>query len=62
MKDMRRFLSVAIVSLWGVTIILVLLMMLFGLINVDKGQDILKSFSSVTSGFVGDFVFLFHKL
>ena len=53
MKDIRRFISVTVVGLWAASMFLILILMIFRMVTVDEGKDIFKSFSSVTSGFVG---------
>jgi hypothetical protein len=53
MKDARKPLAFIIVGTWSVSILLILILLIFNLIEVGKGQEILKTFSSVSSGFVG---------
>ncbi len=53
MNGMRKLLAVIVVGTWSVSIAMILLLMIFGLIDVAKGEDVLKTFSSVSSGFVG---------
>lgn len=53
MKDIRKLLSFVVVGTWSGGIIIILLLMAFDLIDIGKGQEILKTFSSISSGFVG---------
>ena len=53
MNKIRRNIAYALIGVWGICILLILLLMMFDLVNISEGQEILKTFSSVTSGFVG---------
>ena len=53
MKDIRKTLALIIIGTWSATILLILFLIVFNLIDIVKGQEILKTFSSVSSGFVG---------
>jgi len=53
MESTRRIIGLTIVFLWSLCILLILILMSIDLIDVTKGIEILKSFSSVSSGFVG---------
>tara|TARA_R110002049_G_scaffold124494_2_gene280054 strand:+ start:582 stop:842 length:261 start_codon:yes stop_codon:yes gene_type:complete len=53
MQTIRRNIAYTLVGVWGTSIILILFLMIFKLLDLTEGQEILKTFSSVTSGFVG---------
>ena len=53
MQNVRRNIAYALVGVWGASILLILVLMIFKLVDLSEGQEILKTFSSVTSGFVG---------
>lgn len=53
MENTRKIIGLTIIFLWSLCIVFILILMAIGLIDVDKGIEILKSFSSVSSGFVG---------
>jgi hypothetical protein len=52
-RDIRKILAVLIVGGWVVSAFLILLTIVTGLISFNEGVEILKTFSSVSSGFVG---------
>ena len=53
MNDMRKYLAYIIIGTWSASIVIILLLMAFNIVDFERGQEIMKSFSSVTSGFVG---------
>ena len=53
MRDMRKVLALLVVGTWSFSIVVLLLLITFNFVDVAKGQEILKTFSSVSSGFVG---------
>lgn len=52
-SDIRKVLAILIVGGWFVSGLLILLTIILGLISFKEGIEILKTVSSVTSGFVG---------
>lgn len=52
-RDIRKVLAVLIVGGWLASAFLILLTIVIGLISFKEGVEILKTFSSVSSGFVG---------
>nr|VFJ55072.1 MAG: hypothetical protein BECKDK2373C_GA0170839_104633 [Candidatus Kentron sp. DK] len=53
MNDMRKLLSIIVLGTWSGVIVLIFILMVFSLIDVEAGKELLKTFSSVSSGFVG---------
>jgi len=52
-SKIKSIIGLAIIGTWSGSILLILLLMVFNVLDVNKGQEILKTFSSVSSGFVG---------
>jgi len=52
-NHIRRTLSYLVVGSWAVSILFVLTIIVFGLVDMKQGFEILKNFSSISSGFVG---------
>nr|VFK20881.1 MAG: hypothetical protein BECKLFY1418C_GA0070996_108011 [Candidatus Kentron sp. LFY] len=53
MRDMRKVLSIIVLGTWSAGILLIFILIIFNLIDVEIGKELLKTFSSISSGFVG---------
>lgn len=51
--DIRKMLACTIILTWSFCTTIIILLMILNFIDVSKAQDILKTFSSVSSGFIG---------
>lgn len=53
MTNTKKIISIAIVFQWVIATSTILMLIIGKVIEVDKGLDLLKSYSAITSGFVG---------
>ena len=62
MSKITRIIAILLVVQWALSISTILLFILLGMFNTNDGIDLLKSYSSISSGFVGIIVgYLFHS-
>lgn len=53
MSDLKKKIALIIVGQWVASISIILILVIFNLLKPSEGIEFLKSYSSITSGFVG---------
>jgi len=53
MTELRKTIALIIIIQWVISISAILLLIVLDLLSSTEGMDLLKSYSSITSGFVG---------